>query len=284
MKPLLLLALLAAAACHADSGAGDARAIVLRSAERDQADLDVRRDYTFLTRTEQRTLDESGGVKEARSRTHEVLVLYGRPYERLIAEDDRPLPPREEGREQQKMDREIARRRNETAKQKEKRELEAGRDLQRQREILREVADAFDFHLLGEEEMEGHSAWVIQADPRPDFKPRSRQARILRSFRGRVWVTKDEYRWVKLEAEAVRGISFGLVLARLNSGATVRFEQTRVHGEVWMPSRIEVRARGRLAMLKSFRAETIVTYSDYRKFQSDSRITDAVEVPSGPPR
>ena len=273
----LLLAAVPAQAQPAATG-DDARAIVLLSAERDQNDLEARRNYTFLTHTEQHDLDADGRVKKTQSRTHEVLILYGSPYERLIARDDRPLSPDEDRKERKKMDKEMARREKESSKQREKLAQEETEGVRRQRAILLEVADAFEFQLLGEEEVDGFATWVIQADPRPGYKPRSKETRFLPNFRGRIWITKDDYRWVKVDAEVIRRISLGWVLARLNPGTTLAFEQKRVHGEIWMPSQIHLRAVGRVALLKKFSAEVLVTYSDFRKFQSDSRISDTMEV------
>ena len=61
--------------------AQDARQIILRSAALDQRDIDIARNYAYTRRSEQRRLDASGKVKSVESRTHEVLVLYGQPYD-----------------------------------------------------------------------------------------------------------------------------------------------------------------------------------------------------------
>jgi len=279
---VMFILLLLFAAGHAQAqpapAGEDARAIILRSAERDQNDLEARRNYTYLTHTEQRDLDAAGNVKKTESRTHEVLILYGSPYQRLIARDGKPLTPDEDRKERERMDKEIARREKESSKQKEKRAQEESAGVRRQRAILREVADAFEFQLLGEEEVDGFATWVIQAEPLPGYRPRSKETRMLPNFRARIWITKDEYRWVKVDAEAVRRISLGWVLARLNPGTTIGFEQKRVHGELWMPSQVHLRVVGRVALLRKFDAEVLVTYSDFRKFQSDSRISETMEV------
>lgn len=279
---LLLLAVGQAQVQPAPAGE-DARTVILRSAERDQNDLETRRNYTFLTHTEQRDLDGSGDVKKTQSRTHEVLILYGSPYQRLIARDGKPLPPDEDAQEQKKMDKEISRREKESSRQRERRTQEESDGVRRQRAILREVANAFEFRLLGEEEVDGYATWVLQAEPLPGYRPRSKETRLLPNFRGKIWITKDEYRWVKVEAEVVRRISLGWVLARLNPGTTVAFEQKRVHGEVWMPNQVHLRAVGKVALLKKFDADVFVTYSNFRKFQSDSRISETMEiVPQSP--
>jgi hypothetical protein len=50
-----------------------------------------------------------------------------------------------------------------------------------------------------------------------------------------------------------------------------------VNGEVWLPSRISVRAEARIAILKKMRAEIDITYREYRKFQADSKILGGIE-------
>jgi hypothetical protein len=264
--------------------AQDAREIILRSAALDQRDVDIAKDYAYTRRTEQRRLDSSGRVKSVESKTHEVLVLFGRPYERLIAKDDKPLPAAEVRKEQQKLDKEVERRRKESPKEREKQAREEAKALEQQKAMIREVADAYTFRLLGEEKVSGHDVWVIAGEPFPGYRPRSDRAKMLPNFRGKVWITKDDYRWARLEAEVVRTVSLGLVLARLQPGTQLSMEQTRVREELWMPSVVHAKVFVRLALIKAISAEVDVTFSNYRKFQSDSRILETSEVPATRPQ
>src|SRR6266516_2286940 len=61
------------------------------------------RSYTFLQRTEDRDLDSAGQIKSRRSKTHDVTMLEGSAYRRLIERNDRPLTPEEEKIEQFKL-------------------------------------------------------------------------------------------------------------------------------------------------------------------------------------
>jgi len=264
--------------------AQDARQIILRSAALDQRDLEIARDYAYTRRSDERRLDSSGKVKSVESQTHEVLVLYGRPYERLIAKDDKPLSASEERKEQRKLDKEVGARRKESAKEREKQAHEEAKALEEQKAMIREVADAYSFRLLGEEEVSGHDAWVIAGEPLPGYRPRGKRAKLLPNFRGKVWITKEDYRWARLEAEVVRTVSLGVVLARLQPGTQLSIEQTRVREELWMPSTIRAKVFVRLALIKTLSAEVDVAFSNYRKFQSDSRILETTEVPATPPR
>jgi hypothetical protein len=223
-------------------------------------------------------------VKSVESKTHEVLVLYGQPYERLIAKNDKPLPPDQEREEQRNLDRELEHRSKAPEKDRAKLAREEAKSIEDQKAMIREVADAYSFRLLGEEKVSGHDTWVIAGEPLPGYRPHSRRAKMLPNFRGKLWITKEDYRWARLEAEVVRTVSLGLVLARLQPGTQISVEQARVREELWMPSAIHAKVFVRLALIKAVSAEVDVTFSNYRKFQSDSRVLETSEVPATRPQ
>ena len=49
--------------------------------------------------------------------------------------------------------------------------------------------------------------------------------------------------------------------------------------EVWLPKRMQAAVDARVAVVKKFRGQMDITFSNYRKFQSDSRIVDTAEIP-----
>lgn len=236
------------------------------------------RDYTYLRTSVVHTADGRGGRKRKEHETHEVLYLYGEPYARLVARDGQPLGAKDERKEQEKMDKLARKREKETPEQRQKRLAEFEREREKEWRFLQEIPEAYDFTLLGSELVDGTDAWVIGAEPRPGFRPRESRAGILKKFRGRLWIDKKDYQWVKLDAEVVDTVSWGLVLARLNKGTQMRFEQMRVNGEVWLPRRVSVDIHGRLALLKKLNADVEVTFENYRKFQTDSRVVAAGEA------
>ena len=261
----------------------DPRQIILRSIQRDERDLDIARNYTYLVRTETRLVDRSGKVKPVGDETEEVLILYGAPYRRLVAKRGKPLSLEEDRREQEKMDKEVAKRRKESEKDKQKLAREETKRIEDQKEMIREVGDAYNFRMLADENVDGHATWVIQGEPRPGYKPRSRQADILHKLHGKLWIAKDDYRWVKMEAEVTRPFSFGLLFMRMEPGTLIEFEQQRVQDEIWMPHTWRFRIVGRFMLMKA-RIEVVKTFTDYKKFQSDSRILETTEVPATLPQ
>jgi hypothetical protein len=160
----------------------------------------------------------------------------------------------------------------ETPEQREARLAEARRRIERQHAPIREIPAAFDFRLLREEKYEGQDVWVIEATPKKGYKPISRVTSFFPKVRGTLWIAKSDYSWVKSEAESIDTISFAAIIARVAKGAAIRIEQTRVNGEVWLPKRIDVSATARLALVKVWRGRLETTYSNYRKFQAQSRL------------
>ncbi len=253
-------------------GAQDAREIVRKSVELDQADWLRMKDYTWIARETYRNLDCKGRVKSQKSEEWETVILDGEPHRRMLERDGKPLPPADQKKEQQKLDKAVAKLERETPEQKARRAAEYEKEREKDRDFLREVPDLYDFRLIGTDKIDGHDTWVISATPRPGYEPRRRDAKPLLKMRAKLWVDKQEYQWVRLEAETTATISFGLFLARLDPGAKLVFEQTRVNDEVWLPKREFISGAGRLGLVKKLAGDEEVTWNNYRKFQVDSKI------------
>ena len=247
--------------------------IVRRSIELDRKNEAVARNYTFLERDETRMLDRSGKPKKApESRTFDVTLLEGSPYRRLVERNDKPLPPQEERKEQEKLRRSIEERGKETPAERQNRIAEWDRKQQRQRAPFQEIPDAFDLRLAGEETLNGRDVYLIAAAPKPGYKPKLAAAAYFPKIKGKLWIDKRDNQWVKGEIETLDTISFGGILVRLAKGSRATFEETRVNDEVWLPKRITVDASARVLLVAAERAEVEIAFSKYRKFQADSRL------------
>jgi hypothetical protein len=283
-SPIVAVLLLCVAALAQPAPSSEeARQIILRSIQRNERDAEIARNYTYLVRTEVRPIDSSGKAKSGSDETEEVLILYGAPYSRLVAKHGKPLSPEEDRKEHEKMDKEVAKRRKEPEKDKQKLAREEAKRIEDRKEMIRDVGDAYNFRMLPDENVDGHPTWVIQGEPRPGYKPHSRGTDILSKLHGKLWIAKDDYRWVKMEAEVTRTFSFGLLFVRVLPGTLLEFEQKRVQDEIWMPHTQRFQLVGRFMLMKG-RTEIVKTFTDYKKFQSDSRVLETSEVPATLPR
>jgi len=252
--------------------AQDPREIVRKSVELDQADWARMKDYTWIARETDRGLDSRGNVKSEKTDEWETVVLYGEPHHRMLERDGKPLSAEDQRKEQQKLDKAVAKLERESPEQRARRVSEYEKQRQKDREFLREVPDLFDFKLLGDQKIDGHDVWVISATPKPGYRPKRSDAKPLLKVQAKMWIDKAEYQWVRLEAETTATISFGLFIMRLDPGARLVFEQTRVNDEVWLPKRELISGAGRIGLVKKLAGEQEVIWNNYRKFQVDSKV------------
>jgi hypothetical protein len=254
------------------------RTLIRQVAEKDMENDKKQRDYTYMERVEEHRLNGKGDVQKTEVRTREIMMLYGDQIERLIAKDDKPLSEKDAAKEEERIQKLADKRKNESDEQRAKRLKEEEKGREETRQFVNEIADAYNFHLAGIDTLGGRDAYMIDADPRPGFEPHVKGAKFLPKFRFRVWIDKAENQWVKLDAQCIDTVSLGLFLARFHKGSRIMIEQTRVNDEVWLPQHVAVKVDVRLALLKNFDIEQDVTYRDYKKFRSDTRIVPLGEA------
>jgi hypothetical protein len=230
------------------------------------------RDYTYINREVQNNLDGKGKTKSTEVKTYEVLEIYGAQVQRLIEKDDKALDAKESAKEEEKIQKIIDKRKNESDEDRKKREEKEIKEREDGRKFVREVADAYDFKLVGTEQVGGRDAWVIDGEPRPGFEPHMKESKFLSKFHGRVWIDKGDLQLAKMDIEAIDTVSVGWVLARIHKGTRVTLEQTQVNDEVWLPRHVSYKVDARVALFKGFNVDGDQEYRDYRKFRTTSKI------------
>ncbi|MCW5979776.1 MAG: hypothetical protein KIT09_16975 [Bryobacteraceae bacterium] len=266
--------------CGQDAPPTDAREIVRRAVARDEINENRARDYTFIQRQEIRRLDKKGAVKKVESDTYEVLIVERQPFRRKIARDDQPLEGKEKEKAEKEFDKELRERLGKDEDERRRKIAEWEKERAEEREFLKEIPEAYDFTLVGEENLNARAAWVLDAIPRPAFKARTKFGKNLPKFRGRLWIDKSQFQLVKVEAESVDTVSMGWFVARLAPGARMSFENAYVNGEVWLPRQVRFGGAARVMLVRKMAAEVTVDFRDYRKFQSDSRVVSTDSVPA----
>ena len=247
-------------------------------ADKDIENQKQERDYTFIDREVEHKLDGKGKIKSTEVKTYEILEIYGAPVQRLIEKDDKPLDARQAAKQEEKIQKIIDKRKNESGEDRKKREEKEVKEREDGRKFVREVADAFDFKLVGTEEVGGREAWVIDGEPRPGFEPHMKESKFLSKFHGRVWIDKGDLQLAKMDIEAIDTVSVGWVLARIHKGTRVMLVQTRVNDEVWLPRHLSFKVDARVALFKEFNINGEQEFRDYKKFRTSSKIVGMGEV------
>src|SRR5262245_13798022 len=128
--------------------------IIKRLSANDRRNQEIARQYTFMQRTEDRELDGAGAVRKSESKTLEVTFLYGRPYRKLVARNDKPLAASELSKETEKYNRESEKRQAESeSTRRDEREKER-KQREEFRKLIGEIPKAFELRLDGLEKIE----------------------------------------------------------------------------------------------------------------------------------
>jgi hypothetical protein len=257
----------------------DPKEIMRRAVEIDHGNWEKVRNYTCQNRQVVKQLGKHGEVKSTDIKTFDINFYYGREYQRLVQINDKPLDEQEQKKEEEKLNKFLAKYRDESEHDREKRLEKEKKEREEGRLFLKDVVNAYDFRLLGEEVIEGVGTWVIEATPRSDFHPTQPHADMLKKIKGKLWIEKKNYNWVKVDAEATDTISFGLFLFRIHPGSRFSFQQSFVNNEVWVMKRLDVEGGARIALFKNENVEQEDVLSNFRKFVTTVKILpDSKEV------
>jgi hypothetical protein len=239
----------------------DARQIVGLSITATERSWQARDHYTYMERDEDRRLDSLGQVNSEDVDVTRMTLVNGARFEQLM-EHNGHLPS---AKELKKSDENLDKLKHETPAEHTARL----RKDQENRSFLRDLLEAFDFHLVGEETVDGRPAYVLLAKPHPGYHAHGKFGKMFSKVEGKLWVDKQDFGWIKVDGEVTQSFSMGLFVARVQRGSHIIMEQTCVGDAVWVPKRLEMRASATILFLKSLDIDRILTYSDYRRPATD---------------
>ena len=200
---------------------------------------------------------------------------------RLISRNDKPLSEKELQEKDNSHDKKLREHerklQREGTDEKARRLAKEAEEQRKEEEIKKELFQLYDISMVGREVIDGHPTIDLAFQPRPKYKPRSREATILMKVAGHAWFEEDDHELVRIRCELIDTFSIGLgMLVRLNKGTTGSFERRRVNDEIWLPAEIRFAGSARILLLKGVRMDMISEYSDYKKYTVSSSATRPV--------
>jgi hypothetical protein len=233
----------------------DVHAIIERSVIANQNDWHAAPGYTYFDRV------RTGGKT---SKTYHDLMIEGSPYEELVAVNGKPLPLDEQTAEREKLDEITTQRRSESEQERSERIAKYEKDRRRDSLLLDQLTKAFDFRLVGKQKLDGFDVFVLQATPRPGYRPPNAETRALTGMQGKLWIDQNTFQWVKVEAQVVRPVSIEGFLASVEPGTRFELEKMPVGDGIWLPKHFAMKSRARFLFLFSNRRQEDDVYSGYQ--------------------
>jgi len=237
---------------------------------------ELRERYTCRVTQVERKHDGDGRVKEAETRVYEVTPVGDGEVERLISVNGKDLSASEREKEDRRVQKQIEEIIKEREKQQQKKER--ARERGEKKEEDKDDLSILDFLRISDvtsirrEMFRGHEVIAFDFEPRKGFKPKNMAENIVSKLAGTVWVDEAASQVARLEARLTDSFKVGGgLLASISSSSAFVFEQDKIDDEVWLPSYGEANISARVMLFAKFNRSLTRSYSDYKKYQIDTR-------------
>ena len=259
----------------------DIKALLLDVAKNQKAIEELQKQYTCHVVAEEEKFDSRGDVTSREVKEYDVFNCGGDEIRHLVKNDSKPLSAEQQRKEDERFNKEFS--------ELQKKQAELANDPKKQeKEDERQQAQISDF-LRAEtftnprrERFRGQDVIVFDFGPNPEYKPHKLVESIVQKLVGVVWIDEQARDVARLEARFSDKVKIGAgLLASLDKGTNLVFEQTKINGEVWLPSYAEVHAGARVVFVR-VRQNEIDRYSDYKKFRVETKIGPSTPVTDPP--
>ncbi len=225
----------------------------------------IKENYTGTRAEEETEYDKTGKVTKREAKEYTFFYLDGDEISTLISKDGKPLGEEEQKKENEKTQKEIREHEKKDAKDKEKPKKDdddPGIEV-----FLR----ACQFVNPRRERFRGQDVLVFDFEPNPEFKPHKLAEKLVQKLAGVVWIDEKSHDVARLEAYFVGDFKLAAgMLANLQKGTSFVFEQAFTNNEVWLPTYAEVHVGVRVLLVKGFKVNAVIRYSDYKRFNVES--------------
>ena len=199
------------------------------------------------------------------SKTYAVTMLYGSPYQRLIAVNGKRLSAEKDAEEQKKFEKVLSERRDESPEKKSARIAKYEAERKRDHIMLEQLTAAFEFKMLGEQNLKGKRVYVLRATPRKGYRPPNRDSQVLTGMEGRLWIDKATFQWVRVEAHVTHPVRIEGFLAEVEPGTQFELEKIPVSQDIWLASHFAMKSDAKVMLLFRHRSQEDDTYFNYHK-------------------
>jgi len=251
--------------CAFSEDSVDVHTIIERSVRVNNADWQQAPQYDYF----ETDRDDQG------TKTYQVMMILGSPYQRLVAVNEKPLPVDMQQAEQRKLEQAIAARRKESPRQRAQRMAKYERDRKRDHLLMEQLTEAFDFRLQGTQKLGPHEVYLLQARPRADYQPPNSQAKVLTGMEGQLWIDTKTYQWVKVEAIVVHPVSIAGFIARVEPGTRFELENVPVAENVWLPKHFAMKASAKVLLMFNHNQQEDDTYFNYHKAEPNQALSSS---------
>jgi hypothetical protein len=238
---------------------------LFKEVEENQKAIDkIKENYTGTRAEEETGYDRAGKVTKREAKEYTFLYLGGDEVSTLISKDGKPLGEEEQKKENEKSQKEIREHEQKDAKDK-------GKGKKDEDPGIEVFLRACQFVNPRRERFRGQDVLVFDFEANPEIKAHKLAEKVVQTLAGVVWIDEKSHDVARIEAYFVGDFKLASgMLANLQKGTSFVFEQGFINNEVWLPTYAEVHVGVRVLLVKEFKVNTVIRYSDYKRFKVES--------------
>jgi hypothetical protein len=268
----------------------DPNALMLEVERNQDAAEAARREYTYRVHFEDTDLKGDGSVKKTTVTDSDSFTIGGVRVNKVTARDGKPLTPDEAQKENERIDKQVAK-----AKEAREKHEDKGQATNAQGDSVLTVSRILQlgaFSNIRPGTYAGRPVWLVDYIGDPHAKTKTEFEGVFRDLTGTIWVDQADRALVAAHGEFHQDFKIGGgLIANLHKGTHFDFRATLVDGKVWLPDTIDAEGSLRYLLFVSLNGRIHLKTSDYKRFRTGITIhggdrqvgPDGQPLPNQPP-
>jgi hypothetical protein len=235
----------------------------------------VKKDYLYRSMVTAEESDGHGGVKKTESSEYDDFWTEGVEVRRMLKKDGKELSAEEQKKENERIDKAVAKAKERRAKAGEKGEETGPRG--EELVTVSRLMELGSFANARREQWNGRDVIAVDFAGDPKAKTKTRFEDVIRNMAGTAWMDEQDKVLVKAQGHFLNNFKVGAgLVVNIQKGTNFSMEQRKINDEVWLPAKIEGEGSFRFLLFGGFHGSVRVVDSDYRKFKATSTILPGV--------
>jgi len=222
----------------------------------------VRENYTYTSLQTKQDIDSKGQIKKTETVEFEEFFVNGHQIGRMVKKDGNSLSEHDQQKEAERVTKIVEKAERTPSDQPlEGPQISIGR-----------VLDVVDVRNPRRQIYRGRSTIVFDFAGRKDAKTHGIAEDATKKLQGTVWV--DEADLVVAHMEVTFQDNFrvaGGILATIEKGSNLYFDQAPLNGEIWLPTGGEGNFQARFLLVKGIRQHGVERDYDYKRFHVETQ-------------
>jgi hypothetical protein len=221
----------------------------------------VRENYTYTSLQTTQEIDPKGQVRKTEVSEFEEFFVNGHLIGRKVKKDSQPLSDHDRQKETERVTKLVEKAQN----------IPSDQPLEGQQISVSRILDLMEVRNPRRQAYRGRPTIVFDFIGKKDVKTHGLAEDISKKIQGTVWV--DEADRVVAHLEVAFNDNFrvgGGLVATIEKGSNLHFDQAPVNGEIWLPTGGEGTVQARVLLVKGIRQHGVERDYDYKRFHVEA--------------